>query len=73
MIKVKELKPNFYMYGNKGAVWNNAAHVAQTGVENVTTLCGTPMLATNWARIEQLEEIRCEKCIAEYNKRNEEV
>ena len=67
-IKVKDLKPKFSMFGNKGTVWNKAAHIAAAG--EPVTLCGTPMLSTNWAQIEQLEEIGCQQCIAEYNKRN---
>ena len=60
-----ELQSGFYIYGNKGAVWNNKCHISQAGHSG--TLCGTPALASNWARIEGIEEIGCEKCIKEYN------
>jgi hypothetical protein len=62
--KVKDLKPGFYLYGNKGTVWQDTAHIAQTG--HATTLCGTPMLATNWARREKVKEIGCELCNRHY-------
>jgi len=64
-IKVKDLKPEFHLFGNKGSVWNDSAHISKSGEH--TTLCGTPMLSTNWARIENLEHIGCEKCITIYN------
>jgi hypothetical protein len=70
-----ELKQGFYKYGNKGAVWSDEVHIAASGDaardENgyhVGTLCGTPMLATNWARIWEHKNIGCPKCLAEYNK-----
>ena len=58
-------KHGFYLFGNKGAVWSNAAHLSKSGLS--TTLCGLPMLSTNWARIEGVTEIGCAKCIAVYN------
>lgn len=72
-MKVSELKPNFYMFGNKGAVWSNTAHIAQAGIFSGTTLCGTPMLSTNWARIEEVEHIGCPECLEAYSKINELV
>ena len=63
----KDLKENFYMYGNKGACWSNNVHIAENC--GSTTLCGTPMLATNQARIWEHENIECEKCLNEYNKK----
>ena len=47
-MKVKDLKPNYYIFGNKGNVWNNTAHIYKAGEGN---LCGTPALSNNWARI----------------------
>lgn len=64
-IKVSSLGPEFSLYGNKGAVWTNKAHIHQSGSG---LLCGIPALATNWARIAGVEEIGCEKCIEAYNK-----
>jgi len=55
-----ELKPNQMIYGNKGNVWTNTAHIYQSGVGN---LCGTPALATNWARIEGIKHVGCERCL----------
>jgi hypothetical protein len=65
-MKTSELKSNFYMFGNKGAVWSNKAHIAQSGIFSGTTLCETPMLSTNWARIEEVKEIGCPECLAKY-------
>ena len=66
-MKTNKLQQGYYMFGNKGTVWENKAHIAHTGSE---TLCGTPMLSSNWARIEELEEVNCEKCLAVYGKPN---
>jgi hypothetical protein len=65
-IKVKDLKPNYYQFGNKGTTWSNTAHIAKSGTFS-GTLCGTPMLSSNWARIDGLEECGCEKCVDIYN------
>lgn len=59
-----ELKPDYHIYGNKGNVWSNTAHIYKSGTGN---LCGTPALATNWARVENLQTIGCAKCIERYN------
>lgn len=65
-MNVSDLKSNYFMFGNKGAVWTKTAHIAKSG--DPQTLCGTPMLSTNWARIEKVETIGCPKCIEEYNR-----
>lgn len=56
------------MFGNKGAMWNNEAHIAKSGVMNGTTLCGTPMLSTNHCRLNDVQEIGCKECLKEYEK-----
>ena len=56
-MKVKELKSNYYLFGNKGNVWSNSAHIAQVGTFSGRTLCEVPMLSTNWAKIENVEHI----------------
>lgn len=56
------LLPKYMLYGNKGAVWSKTIHIAEVGF-SPTTLCGTPMLATNWANYEQNAEAGCAKCI----------
>lgn len=53
------------MFGNKGSVWSNTAHIYKGSEGN---LCGTPALSTNWVRIEGIEVAGCEKCIEAYNK-----
>ncbi len=63
-IKVSDLAKGFFMFGNKGSVWNNSAHIAKNN--DPVTLCNVPMLSTNWAHIENLQEIGCEKCIKKY-------
>jgi len=62
-MKVSELKPNYSIFGNKGNVWSNTAHIYKDGEGN---LCGTPALSNNWARIEQVEEIGCPECLEKY-------
>jgi hypothetical protein len=63
-----KLTQNHYLYGNKGAVWTNAVHIAKSG--QARTLCGTPMLSNNWARILEIEHAGCPNCIAAYNSAN---
>jgi len=63
-MKANKLDTGFYLYGNKGALWGNKAHIAE--VNRSGTLCGTPMLATNWCRIENVEDIGCVKCLKAY-------
>jgi len=62
-MKVNELKSNYHVFGNKGNVWNNTAHIYKNGTGN---LCGTPALSTNWARIEKVETVGCPECLKKY-------
>ena len=66
-MKTNELSDSYYMYGNKGSVWANNAHIAKSGDGTHRTLCGIPMLASNWARIEELKEVNCPLCNEKYN------
>lgn len=66
-MNVSELKSNYHIFGNKGNVWGNTAHIYENGKGN---LCGTPALSTNWARIEKVEHIGCQECLEKYNKEN---
>jgi hypothetical protein len=59
----KDLKSGYYIYGNKGNVWSNTAHIYKSGTGN---LCGTPALASNWAVIEGVEHIGCPNCLTKY-------
>lgn len=63
-MNVSELKSNYSIYGNKGNVWSNTAHIYKSGTGN---LCGTPALATNWAGIENVQTIGCQACLDKYN------
>ena len=63
-MNVSELRSGHMIYGNKGNVWNNTAHIYKSGVGN---MCGTPALATNWARIENVQTIGCQACLDRYN------
>ena len=65
MINKNELKPNYSLFGGKGNVWNNTAHIYKNGTGN---LCGTPALSTNHVRIEGIEVAGCQECITEYRK-----
>lgn len=61
-MQTSDLKTNYYIFGNKGNVWSNQCHIAHSGTFSGTTLCGVPMLSSNWARIEQVDHIGCEEC-----------
>jgi len=63
-VNVADLKPGHMVFGNKGNVWNDTAHIYKSGEGN---LCGTPALSTNWARIEEVKTIGCPNCLVRYN------
>ena len=58
MIQKKDLKPNYSIFGGKGDVWSNTAHIYQSGNGN---LCGTPALSSNHAGYAG-SDAGCEKC-----------
>ena len=62
-VNVSDLKPGHMIFGNKGNVWNDTAHIYKSGEGN---LCGTPALSTNWARIEEVKTIGCPECLKRY-------
>lgn len=66
---MKFLDTNHMLYGNKGAVWTNSVHICDTGYSS-TTLCGVPMLSSNWAAIMKVEEPGCLKCRTIYTCKN---
>ena len=66
-MNVSDLSKGYSIYGNKGNVWANTAHIYKNGVGN---MCGTPALATNHARIERVTNIGCVACLSAYNKEN---
>ena len=66
-MNVNELKPNYSIFGNKGNVWTNTAHIYKSGEGN---LCGTPALSTNWAKVEKVKTIGCPKCLEKYRQEN---
>lgn len=68
-IKTKALQMGYHMFGNKGACWSGKVHIAASGLGESGTLCNTPMLSTNWARIWEHEEVGCPECIWEYERR----
>ena len=53
-------KHGYYLFGGKGDVWSNTAHLSHGGM--ATTLCGRPMLSTNWVRISEVNEVGCDEC-----------
>jgi len=63
----EKLETNYYIFGNKGNVWNDQCHIAKAGDFNGRTLCGVPMLSSNWAKIEKISHIGCESCNKIYN------
>ena len=70
-MQVSKLEKGFYQFGNKGNVWANSTHIAKSG--DYVTLCETPMLSTNWARIEQVENIGCPDCLKKYKEATAEA
>jgi len=62
-VNVSDLKPGYSIFGNKGNVWGDTAHIYKSGEGN---LCGTPALSNNWARIEEVKTIGCPECLARY-------
>jgi hypothetical protein len=62
-VNVGDLKTGYSMFGNKGNVWNDTAHIYKHGEGN---LCGTPALSSNWARIEDVQTIGCPECLKRY-------
>jgi len=65
-MNVSELKPGYSIFGNKGNVWTNTAHIAKSDFSG-RTMCGVPMLSNNWARIEGVKTIGCPQCLLMYN------
>jgi len=65
-VNVSDLKPGHSIFGNKGNVWSDTAHISKSDSSG-RTLCGVPMLSSNWARIEGVETIGCPNCLARYN------
>lgn len=63
-MKAENLINGFYQFGNKGAIWSNKTHIASNS--SPVTLCGTPMLSSNWAKITEHQEIHCEECLKQY-------
>jgi hypothetical protein len=59
-VNVADLKPGYSVFGNKGNVWGDTAHIYKSGEGN---LCGTPALSNNWARIEGVKTIGCPECL----------
>ena len=62
-VNVADLKTGYSVFGNKGNVWNDTAHIYKSGEGN---LCGTPALSSNWARIEEVKTIGCPRCLELY-------
>jgi len=60
MIKKTDLKKGFSLFGNKGNVWSNTAHIYENSKGN---LCGTPALSTNHAYNEGIKEVGCPECL----------
>jgi hypothetical protein len=63
-MNIKELKPGYSIFGNKGNVWSNTAHIYKNGTGN---MCGTPALSSNWAREMNITYAGCQECITKYN------
>lgn len=66
-----QLNTGYYLFGGKGDVWSNKAHIAKSG--DYSTLCDRPMLSNNWVRIEGVEHAGCPECLAKYNETNSDA
>ena len=64
-INIKELGAEFFIFGNKGNVWDDTAHAYKKGKGN---LCGTPALSSNHVGYEKIEHVGCPKCLEEIAK-----
>ena len=64
-VNVGDLKNGYYIFGNKGNVWSNECHIGKSDFSG-RTLCGVPMLSSNWARIEEVNTIGCPECNKRY-------
>jgi len=62
-METSQLKPNYTIFGNKGNVWSDTAHIYKGGEGN---LCGTPALSSNWAKMEDVKHIGCKVCLEKY-------
>lgn len=65
-ILVLDLKPGYFVFGNKGNVWSNSSHIYEGGKG---ILCGVPALSTNWSMHEGVTHVGCQKCIEKYNQK----
>ena len=62
MISKRDLKKGYTVFGNKGNVWSNTAHIYKAGHG---TLCDTPALSSNHAG-ELGMDAGCKECCKLY-------
>ena len=62
MINKRDLKKGYSVFGNKGNVWSNTAHIYKAGHG---TLCNTPALSSNYAG-ELGMDAGCKECCKLY-------
>ena len=62
---IKDLKSGYFVFGNKGNLYLNRGHISKSSEPR--TLCGTPMLSSNWCGVKNYSSIGCEDCIEKYN------
>ena len=68
-VNIKDLGPEYSIFGNKGNVWSGTAHAYKSGFgPGSGNLCGTPALSSNHAYYEGIEEVGCEECLLELKK-----
>lgn len=60
-----ELTNDYFLFGGKGDVWSNTAHIYESGKGN---LCGKPALSSNWVQRDGVEEAGCPTCVEAYKK-----
>jgi len=70
------LDETHHLFGGRGNVWSKTAHIAKTNTygtpEYGKTMCGKPMLSSNWVAIEGVKDVGCPECIKLYKKEQDE-
>ena len=76
-MKIHYVDATHYLFGGKRDVWGNTAHITETGINDkgqfhTTTMCGRPMLSSNWVAIQEVKEAGCPECLKLYNTQQNE-
>lgn len=67
-----DLTTGYSLFGGKGDVFSGTAHIYKNGFDP-NTLCGKPMLSSNWVQINEVNEVGCPECIRLYKEQTEKL